>query len=47
MMYMGTEEAKILSCNLKEIFSNPILKGGLVSVKVEDYSEEELQKMLA
>ena len=46
MMYMGTEEAKILSCNLKDIFSNRILKGP-ISIQVQDYSEEELQRMLA
>jgi hypothetical protein len=27
MMYMGTEEAKILSCALKDIFSNHVAKG--------------------
>ena len=46
MMYMGTEEAKILSCNLKDIFSTRIAKGH-ASLAVENYSEEQLQKMLA
>jgi len=27
MMYMGTEEARILSCPLKDIFSTRIAKG--------------------
>jgi hypothetical protein len=39
MMYMGTEEAKILSCSLKDIFSAPVAKG-ISSVEVNKLDEE-------
>ena len=45
MMYMGTEEAKILSCGLKDIFSTRIAKG-VSSLEVNKLDEEELRKIL-
>lgn len=37
MIYMGTEEAKILSCSLKDIFSTHVSKG-ISSLEAEKYS---------
>lgn len=45
MLYMGTEEAKILSYNLKDIFSSHINKG-ISSIEVEKLNEIELKRIL-
>lgn len=45
MLYMGTEEAKILSFNLKDVFSSHVNRG-ISSIEVERLNEDELKKIL-
>lgn len=45
MIYMGTEDAKILSCNIKDIFSSQITRG-ISSIEAEKYGEDELRQLL-
>ena len=45
MMYLGTEEAKMLSCNLKDLFANPIARG-IASIEVEKMEDDEFQRLL-
>ena len=45
MLYMGTEDAKILSYNLKEVFSSHVNRG-ISSISVEKLNEDELKKIL-
>ncbi len=45
MLYMGTEEAKILSCPLNDLFSCHVNRG-LASIQVSSLDEEELRRIL-
>lgn len=45
MLYMGTEDAKILSCSLKDIFSAHVTKG-VSGLEAHKYSELQLQQIL-
>lgn len=45
MLYMGTEEAKILSYNLKDLFASHVNRG-ISSIEVERLNENELKRIL-
>ena len=47
MMYVGTEDAKILTYSLADLYSDPVSKSGILQkMEKDDISEEELSKML-
>lgn len=45
MLYMGTEQAKILSYNIKDVFSSHVNRG-ISSIEVEKLNQLELKKIL-
>jgi hypothetical protein len=45
MLYMGTEEAKILSYNLKDLFARHVNRGA-PSLEAERLGEDELRRIL-
>ena len=47
MMYVGTEDAKILTFTLSELYANPVSKATVLKkVEADDMSEESLEHML-